>query len=222
MKLFRIISNAQDGQVFANLGATVGLSEELTAQCVRSLSEPLVRAIDRRTREPEGVLALLDFFGRRRYDRVLTSVQIFGHPRSQIEGETIVLFLLETPAAIDELLREQQEALSLERELMQQILPYAAILVMGAVEHRLREPLQAIIQQLESEGLDSAAKHNPFAALAQIIRERIASENATFDESGRAEDPTPDPEMEETSETEYSARGFLRRLLGQRSAQHAA
>ncbi len=223
MKLFDIISSAQDGKVFANLGETVGLDEKLTADCVRGLAHPLVKVIDHKACTREGILVLLDFFSARRYDRFLTSSQIFGHPRSPGEGMRILTFLLEERELIDHIISAQQDRISLERTLIETLLPYAAIMVMGAMEHRLRGPLIAMLENMGEGELAPGARNNPFSAMAEVIRARSEAENQVGAEDGADEAADADSESAGHSDAEpaRSPASLLAKLLGPRP-QHAA
>jgi hypothetical protein len=232
MKLFDIICSAQNGKVFANLGEVVGLDEQLTAQCVKGLARPLVKVIEHKACTRDGILALLDFFSARRYDRFLTSSQIFGHPRSQGEGERILIFLLEDPELVGCIVSAQQDQISLERTLIEALLPYAAIMVMGAMEHRLRGPLIAMLESLGDGELATDARNNPFAAMADVIRARsktehqddlpVSAEEAAAHDSAE-EDPGAGNDSIAPSDAEpvQSAASLLAKLLSARP-QHAA
>jgi len=216
MKLFRIISSAQNGKVFANLGALVGLSEEVTARCVECMSQPLVDALGRRTSDREGVIDLLDLFSARRYDRFLTSTQIFGHPRSGAEGQRILDFLIEDRETLEHIIRAQQDRFALERTTIDALLPYVAIMVMGAMEHRLREPFTDIVKKLEDPELMAQAERNPFVTLAELLRSRTGtgSEKAAEAENGEKEEVN----LQRTSEPG----DFIHKLVSQSGSQHAA
>ncbi|MFP3921431.1 MAG: DUF937 domain-containing protein [Dichotomicrobium sp.] len=216
MKLFRIISGAQNGRVFANLGALVGLSEETTAKCVECLSKPLVDALGRRTGDREGVIDLLDLFSARRYDRFLTTTQIFGHPRSAAEGQRILDFLIEDRETLEHIITTQQEQFELERTTIDALLPYVAIMVMGAMEHRLREPFKEIVAKLDDAELSAQAAKNPFVTLAELLRSRAgtSSEEPSRKESGEQAESG----LQRTSEPG----DFLDKLVSQNGSQHAA
>lgn len=216
MKLFRIISGAQNGRVFANLGALVGLSEEATAKCVECLAKPLVDGLGRRTSNREGVIDLLDLFSARRYDRFLTTTQIFGHPRSAAEGQRILDFLIEDRETLEHIITTQQDQFELERTTIEALLPYVAIMVMGAMEYRLREPFQEIVAKLEDPDLTAQAGKNPFVTLAELLRSRAgtASEEPSRTEAGEQGEAS----LQRTSEPG----DFIDKLLALSDSQHAA
>jgi hypothetical protein len=217
MKLFRIIAGAQNGRVFANLGALVGLSEEATAKCVECLGQPLVDALGRRTGDRQGVIDLLDLFSARRYDRFLTSTQIFGHPRSAAEGQRILDFLIGDRETLEHIIRTQQEKFALERTTVEALLPYVAIMVMGAMEHRLREPFFEIVKKLEDPELVKQAERNPFVTLAELLRARLGTSR---EEPAEAEKVAEDSEvsLQRTSEPG----DLIHKLLSRSDSQHAA
>ncbi len=216
MKLFRIIAGAQNGRVFANLGAVVGLSEDATAQCVECMAQPLVDALGRRTSDRQGVIDLLDLFSARRYDRFLTSTQIFGHPRSGDEGQRILDFLIEDRETLDHIRHAQQEKFGLERTTIDALLPYVAIMVMGAMEHHLREPFVDIVRKLDDPELLAQAEHNPFVTLAELLRSRgVTSEPSVAADSEAA---VGEPSLQRTGEPG----SLIHKLMSESGAQPAA
>jgi len=221
MKLFRIISDAQGGRVFANLGGLVGLSEEATARCVECLCEPLVEAVERRTSDREGVIELLDLFSARRYDRFLTSTQIFGHPRSPAEGQRIVDFLIEDRETLEHIISVQQDKFSLERTTIDALLPYVAIMVMGAMEHRLHAPFTEIVERLEDPDLTAQATRNPFTTLAELLRARTGR-GAEEQEQETADAESGTEQGKENLQQTGEAGDLIHKLLSGSGSQHAA
>ncbi len=215
MKLFRIIAGAQKGRVFANLGALVGLTEETTAKCVECLAEPLVDALGRRTSDRQGVIDLLDLFSARRYDRFLTTTQIFGHPRSAAEGQRLLDFLIGDRETLEHIIRTQQEKFDLERTTVEALLPYAAIMVMGAMEHRLRGPFVEIVKKLEDPELLKQAECNPFVTLADVLRSRLGTSREEPAETGIV---APEISLQRTSEPG----DLIHKLVSEGGSQHAA
>lgn len=220
MKLFRIISGAQNGRVFANLGALVGLPEESTARCVECLSQPLVDALGRRTSDREGVIDLLDLFSARRYDRFLTTTQIFGHPRSATEGQRILDFLIEDRETLEHIIRAQQDKFGLERTTIEALLPYVAIMVMGAMEHRLREPFTEIVKKLDDPDLLKQAERNPFVTLADLLRSRAGTGS---EQPAEGDSDSRDEEKGKVSVQRTSEPGdLIHKLVSRSGSQHAA
>jgi len=217
MKLFRIIASAQEGRVFANLGGLVGLSEETTAKCVECLVQPLVDALGRRTSDREGVIDLLDLFSARRYDRFLTTTQIFGHPRSAAEGQRILDFLIGDRETLEHIIQTQQEQFELERTTVEALLPYAAIMVMGAMEHRLRAPFCEIVKKLDDPELVQQAERNPFVTLAELLRARPGASREEPAESAE-NSAAGEVSLQRTSEPG----DLIDKLLAQSDSQHAA
>lgn len=215
MKLFRIIAGAQKGRVFANLGALVGLSEETTAKCVECLAQPLVDALGRRTSDRQGVIDLLDLFSARRYDRFITTTQIFGHPRSAAEGQRILDFLVGDRETLEHIIQTQQEKFALERTAVEALLPYVAIMVMGAMEHRLRQPFLDIVRKLDDPELVQQAERNPFVTLAELLRTRLGTSK---EEPAEAETAASEVSLQRTSEPG----DLIHKLLSGAGSQHAA
>lgn len=172
MRLFRTIASAQGGRVFANMGATFGVNDELMAQVVRYFLPPLIKSISRRTETSQGLLYFLEFLGSRRNDRYLADPGIFGHPQVEAEGHVILATLFPNPAHLRKIIDNRAKVLPVPPQMLERMLPYVAIFALGAIENKTREPLRAILQRISQGRVDEMAMSNPYRALAGEIRRR--------------------------------------------------
>jgi hypothetical protein len=176
MRLFRSIANAQGGRVFANMGAAFGINDELAAQVVRYFLPPIIKSIARRIESPNGLIYLLEFIGSRRHDRYLADPGIFVHPKIEAEGRAILATLFPNPARLQKIISNRTKVLPLQPELMERMLPYVAILALGAVELKTRQPLKAVLLRVLNGRADPVAMANPYKALAGEVRRRRIAE----------------------------------------------
>ena len=141
MKLFQIIASAQGSRAFSNMGQAFGLNDELMAQTVRYFIPPMAKAIEKRAQTPEGLLSVLEFLGSRRYDRFLDDPRIFGHAQVLREGERVLDYPFVREARVKKIVENRAKVLPIEAAALQIMLPYIAVMVIGAIEVKTRRPL---------------------------------------------------------------------------------
>jgi hypothetical protein len=172
MKLFHIIASAQGNRAFPNMGQAFGFSDELMAQTVRYFIPPIAKALERRAQTPEGLLSVLEFLGSRRYDRFLDDPRIFGHSQVLKEGQRVLDYLFVREARINKIIENRTKVLPIDAALLQKLLPYIAVMVIGGVEVRTRRPLGVILHRITKGATDDRAIANPFLALAQHLKKQ--------------------------------------------------
>ena len=172
MRLFRTIAAAQGGRVFANMGAAFGISDELAAQAVRYFLPPVIRSITRQTESSQGLLEFLDFLGARRLESFVDDPSIFGHPQVEGHGMAILTALFPRAAQVRKIIANRAKVLPISPQILEAMFPYVAVMALGAIEQKTREPLATILEQLAQERMDARTRHNPYTALAREIRRR--------------------------------------------------
>ncbi len=158
--------------MFANMGAAFGISDELVAQSVRYLLPPIIRSITRQTESSQGLLQFLDFLGTRRFDRYMDDPTIFGHPHVEEHGRVILGALFPRGQQIRKIIVNRSKVLPIPAQVLEAMFPYVAVLALGGIEQKTREPLASILKGLARGRLDQQRLNNPYSALAQEIRHR--------------------------------------------------
>lgn len=175
MRLFRTIARAQQGHVFANMGAAFGLSDELAAQVVRYFVPPIIKSITRRTETTQGLLTFLEFLGSRRLNRYWDARGIFGHPGVEAEGREILVMLFPQAAHVRKIVTNRAKVLPVEAFVLDAMFPYVAILALAAIEQKTREPLAAIFERLNQESRTTPEDNLHKALAGEIQRRRVTS-----------------------------------------------
>ncbi|MDX2266411.1 MAG: DUF937 domain-containing protein [Hyphomicrobiales bacterium] len=178
MKLYRIIAEAQSGRVFETMGQTFGLSDEMAAQVVRYFLPPIRKVLERRCETLDGMISVLEFLGSRRCDRVMEDARMFGHARVSDEGERIVNYLFGDTGYARKLIEKRAKVLGVDAAALEKMLPFIAVLAIGAVEKRTRRPLGAVLQRIAKGETDPKDLLNPYSALAAHLRLRRDGERA--------------------------------------------
>lgn len=176
MRLFRSIAGAQGGRVFANMGAAFGMNDELAAQIVRYFLPPIKKSIAKRMETSKGLIYFLEMVGARRHDRYLADPGIFDLPKIEEEGRAILGTLFPNSAHLRKIIANRTKVLPVPPDIVERMLPYVAILAIGAIELKTRQPLKDILLDILKGRADPVAVANPYKALAMEIRRRRALE----------------------------------------------
>jgi hypothetical protein len=172
MKLFAIIANAQAGQLFDALGKNFGVGGETAAGATRYFVPAIRKAVELKTETLPGLIAVLDFLGARRHDRIIADPRMVGHPRVAEEGERILGFLFPNREFLKKLIAHRAEILKVDSGILESMLPFIAVLTIGAIEQRTRRPLAAVVQRLTNGAIEQRTLINPYSALAVQLKLR--------------------------------------------------
>ncbi len=172
MRVFQIIASAQGARIFSNMGEAFGFGDELMAQTVRYFIPPITKSIEKRAQTPEGLVSVLEFLGSRRYDRFLDEPRIFGHAQIAEEGQRILDYLFSRKERIQKIIENRAKVLPIDPVTLEKLLPFIAVLAIGAIEIRTRRPLGLILYRVTKGATDDRAIANPFLALVQYLRKQ--------------------------------------------------
>jgi hypothetical protein len=175
MKLFAIIANAQAGQLFDGLGQHFGVGGDTAAQATRYFLPAIRKAVEMKAETLPGLIAVLDFLAARRHDRLIADPRMVGHPRVAEEGGRILSFLFPNREFLKKLVAHRAEVLQVKTEVVEAMLPFIAVLAVGAIEQRTRKPLGALVQRLTGGSIEQRTLINPYAALAVQLKLRQQS-----------------------------------------------
>ena len=172
MRVYQIIADAQDRQIFANMGQAFEFSDELMAQTVRYFVPPITKMIEKRAQTPEGLMSVLEFLGSRRYDRYLNEPRIFGHAQVEEEGRRILDYLFVRQERIQKIVENRAQVLPIDPVTLGKLFPYIAVMTIAAIEIKTRRPLGLMLYRINKGETDDAAMANPFFALVQYLKKQ--------------------------------------------------
>jgi hypothetical protein len=172
------------------------------AQTVRYFIPAISKTIEKRAQTPEGLLSVLEFLGSRRYDRFLDDSRIFGHEQVLKEGQRVLDYLFAREERVKKIIEKRAEVLPIDAATLQGILPYIAVMVIGAVEVRTRRPLGVIWHRITKGATDDRAIANPYLALAEYLKKQEREQKdqrrrRLFTFLGVGGSSTPDPKTAE-------------------------
>jgi hypothetical protein len=155
------------------MGAAFGISDELAAQSVRYFLPPIIKSITRQTETSQGLLQFLEFLGTRRFDRYMDDPSIFGHPHVEEHGRVILgaLFPRGNPQ-VRKIIANRAKVLPISPHILEAMFPYVAVLALGGIEQKTKQPLGSILQRIATGHVDAQGLNNPYSALAREIRFR--------------------------------------------------
>jgi hypothetical protein len=154
------------------MGAAFGISDELAAQVVRYFLPPIIKSIGRQTESSQGLLQFLEFLGTRRFDRFMDDPSIFGHPTVEDHGQAILAALFPRPQHVRKIIANRAKVLPLSPQMLEAMFPYVAVLALGGIEQKTRQPLGVILKKIARGRVDAQGLNNPYSALAREIRYR--------------------------------------------------
>ncbi len=168
MTLFEMLAAAQGGRAMANLGGQFGLSEQQTTDAVRQLLPAFSTGFKRNTATPEGLGALLQALNGGRHERYYDDVTIFGDPTTRRDGNGILGHLFGSKDVSRAVTSRVADQTGIGADILRQMLPYIATMVMGALFKQGRNPLEAILGQVLGAGVGQPSG-NPFGPLAEAM-----------------------------------------------------
>jgi hypothetical protein len=154
------------------MGEAFGFGEELMAQTVRYFVPPITKSIEKRAQTPEGLIAVLEFLGSRRYDRFLDDPRIFGHAQIANEGQRILDYLFTRKERVQKIIENRAKVLPIDPVTLEKLFPYIAVMAIAAIELRTRRPLGLILYRVTKGATDDRAIANPFLALVQYLKKQ--------------------------------------------------
>ena len=152
MNLYDMMAQAQGGQAFANLGRQFGLSEEQAQDAVRSLLPAFSSGLKRNTDSPEGIGSLLGALQDGRHERFYDDETIIGDSSAQAEGNDILGHMFGSKEVSRAVAARAAEQTGIGSEILKQMLPYIASMIMGALFKQGQIPLGDILGQIFGGG----------------------------------------------------------------------
>jgi hypothetical protein len=168
MNLYEMISSAQGGQALANLGSQFGLTEEQTSSAIRQLLPAFSSGLKRNTATPDGLGALFGAINDGRHERYFDDGNIFADAAVRDDGNNILAHVLGSKDVSRVVADRAAEQTGIGADLLKQMLPYVASLIMGALFKEGRGPLADILGGA-SGGTTGQPSDNPLGQLAEAI-----------------------------------------------------
>ena len=138
--LLDLLAGAQAQPAKQQLGQQFGLSEDMTQQAMAALIPALAAGLKSNARQPGGVEALLGALNKGTHSRYLDEPSRLGRPETLEDGNGILGHLLGSKEVSRSVATRASEKTGLDSQLLKQMLPIVATMVMGSLSKKSEEP----------------------------------------------------------------------------------
>lgn len=151
--LLAMLSQAQGGTAFANIGKQFGLDERQTQMAVAALLPALSSGLKRNATQPGGLEALMGALQSGGHDRYFDQADAIAAPAARDEGNAILGHLLGSKEVSRAAAQRAAANTGLPDGMLKQMLPLVATLVMGSLSKQTQEPsiAQALMGALSGQ-----------------------------------------------------------------------
>ena len=138
--LLELLAGAQAQPAKQQLGQQFGLSEDMTQQAMAALIPALAAGLKSNASQPGGVEALLGALNKGTHSRYLDEPSLLGRPETRDDGNGILGHLLGSKEVSRSVASRASEKTGLDSQLLKQMLPIVATMVMGSLSKKSEEP----------------------------------------------------------------------------------
>lgn len=176
MTMLEMIMAAQGGSAMGNLGQQFGLDQKQAEQAVRALLPALSSGIKRNTAKPDGLAAFLEALNRPNHERYVDDPNMLSDAATMQDGNAILGHILGSKDVSRAAVQRASSQTGIGQEILKQMLPIIASIIMGALTKSGRNPLNDILGEILGGGRPSGGQRqapqgdNPFGDLADIIK----------------------------------------------------
>jgi len=138
--LLDLLAGAQAEPAKRQLGQQFGLSDDLTQQAMSALIPALAAGLKSNASKPGGAEALLDALSKGKHGQYLDDPGLLGRSETRDDGNSILGHLLGSKDLSRSVASQAAQKTGLDSDLLKQMLPIVATMVMGSLSKRSEEP----------------------------------------------------------------------------------
>ncbi|MEM7329198.1 MAG: DUF937 domain-containing protein [Pseudomonadota bacterium] len=138
--LLDLLAGAQAQPAKQQLGRQFGLSDDLTQQAMSALIPALAAGLKSNASKPGGVEALLGALNKGSHQRYIDEPSLLGRPETRNDGNSILGHLLGSKDVSRAVASRAAEKTGLGDDILKQMLPVLATMVMGSLAKKSEEP----------------------------------------------------------------------------------
>ncbi len=138
--LLDLLTGAQAQPAKQQLGQQFGLSEDVTQQALAALLPALAAGFKSNASKPGGAEALLEALNKGTHSRYLDDPSLLKRPETRADGNGILGHLLGSKEVSRAVASKASEKTGLGDDLLKQMLPVVATMVMGSLAKKSEEP----------------------------------------------------------------------------------
>jgi hypothetical protein len=140
VNILDVLMNAQGGSAAQEAGRAVGLSPDQTSSALAALVPALAAGLHRNASQPGGLDALLGALTSGGHSRYLDDPAALSNPAAINDGNSILGHILGSKDASRAVATQAAAQTGIGADLLKQLLPIAATMVMGSLAQRQRGP----------------------------------------------------------------------------------
>ena len=138
--LLDLLAGAQAQPAKQQIGQQFGLSEDMTQKAMSALIPALAAGLKSNAGKPGGAEALLEALNSGSHSRYLDEPALLGRPETRDDGNSILGHLLGSKDVSRAVASRAAEKTGLGDDLLKQMLPVLATMVMGSLAKKSEEP----------------------------------------------------------------------------------
>ena len=138
--LLDLLAGPQAQPAKQQLGQQFGLSEDMTQQAMAALIPALAAGLKSNAGKQGGVESLLEALNKGTHARYLDEPGLLGRPETRDDGNSILGHLLGSKEVSREVASRAAQKTGLGDDLLKQMLPVVATMVMGSLAKKSEEP----------------------------------------------------------------------------------
>ena len=138
--LLDLLAGAQAQPAKQQLGQQFGLSDDMTQQAMAALIPALAAGLKSNASKPGGVEALLGALNKGSHSRYIDEPSLLGRSETRQDGNSILGHLLGSKDVSRAVASRASEKTGLGDDLLKQMLPVLATMVMGSLAKKSEEP----------------------------------------------------------------------------------
>lgn len=138
--LLDLLAGPQAQPAKQQLGQQFGLSEDMTQQAMAALIPALAAGLKSNAGKQGGVESLLEALNKGTHSRYLDEPGLLGRPETRDDGNSILGHLLGSKEVSREVASRASQKTGLGDDLLKQMLPVVATMVMGSLAKKSEEP----------------------------------------------------------------------------------
>ena len=186
MNYLDLIGKAQGGMAYSILGNRFGLSADQTASAARYIIPALSESVRRNAASPEGLCAILKALGSGRHERYYDDPGIFMDSEARKDGDGILGHILGNPEIRGAIADNAAKNTGISAIIIDQMMPYLAMMFMGSMIKRTREPLDNLASSIAGNSgsnplasIMNTSNTNIFGTLASFVGNNEVDENVS-------------------------------------------
>lgn len=151
VRIRTVLSEAQNGQTYANLARAFHLPPEKVQSAVEDMLGPLIAHIGERLPSRHALAELVEMLGKSDYDRVLETPMLLGATHTQVVGSE-ALAVIAGRKESNRLVRHAATVADVSEMIAEYLLPVVAAMLIGALAKACRPELEEIMGHAPGEG----------------------------------------------------------------------